>query len=58
MSARPATLDPLSHELADRIVGIVEEFGLRPEPIPKERPEPITEADLGVVCFQVVLARS
>lgn len=40
---------------ADLIVGVVEEFGLRPEPQPLDRPEPITEADLGVVCFQVVL---
>lgn len=41
---------------ANLIVGIVQEFGLRPEPLPTEQPEPITEADLGVVCFQVVLA--
>ncbi len=39
---------------ADLVVSIVEEFGLRPEPQPLDQPEPITEADLGVVCFQVV----
>lgn len=39
---------------ADLIVRVVEEFGLRPELRPVDQPEPITEADLGVICFQVV----
>ncbi|MGH2652815.1 MAG: helicase-related protein [Actinomycetota bacterium] len=39
---------------ADLIVGVVEEFGLRPEPEPVDQPSPIGEQDLGVVCFQVV----
>ncbi|HXF38066.1 MAG TPA: helicase-related protein [Actinomycetota bacterium] len=43
-------------EVADAIVEIVEELGLRPEPLAVEAGRPITEADLGVVCFQVVLA--
>lgn len=43
-------------EAAEEITSVVEEFGLRPEPIREERAEPITEADLGVVCFQVVLS--
>lgn len=41
---------------ADLIIGVVEQFGLRPEPQSIPQPEPITEADLGVVCFQAVLA--
>lgn len=45
-------------EAADRIVGVVDAFGLRPEPLSEERPEPISESDVGVVCFQVVLAGS
>lgn len=41
-------------DCARRIVDIVNQFGLRPVPLP-EAPEQITEADLGVVCYQVVL---
>ena len=41
-------------DCARRIVDIVAQFGLRPAPIPSA-PEPITEDDLGVVCYQVVL---
>ena len=40
---------------ANLVVGVVGEFGLRPAPQPLDQPEPITDADLGVVCFQVVL---
>lgn len=41
-------------ECANRIVAVVESFGLRPvEPAPM--PEPIGKEDLGVVCYQVVL---
>jgi superfamily II DNA or RNA helicase len=43
-------------DAATLIVRVVDDFGLRPEPLPDDMPEPITEADLGVVCFQVVLA--
>ncbi|MDP9343458.1 MAG: phospholipase D-like domain-containing protein [Actinomycetota bacterium] len=43
------------HELAELIVGVVDELGLRPEPPPGDPPSPITPSDLGVVCFQVVL---
>lgn len=43
-------------EAADAIVGVVSEFGLRPEAGPAEPPSPIAPADLGVVCFQVVQA--
>ena len=39
---------------ARRIVEIVERSGLRPVEPPKA-PEPITEDDIGVVCYQVVL---
>ncbi len=41
-------------DCARRITDIVQQFGLRPVPLPKA-PEPITEDDLGVVCYQVVL---
>ena len=41
-------------DCARRIVDIVAQFGLRPAPVPSA-PEPITENDLGVVCYQVVL---
>ena len=41
-------------DCARRITDIVKQFGLRPVPLPKA-PEPITEDDLGVVCYQVVL---
>ncbi len=37
-----------------RIVDIVAQFGLRPVPATRA-PDPITEDDLGVVCYQVVL---
>ena len=39
---------------ARRIIEVVSRSGLRPDPIP-QAPEPITEDDLGVVCYQVVL---
>lgn len=38
-----------------RIVGIVKEFGLRPLTA-CQTPIEITEDDLGVVCYQVVLS--
>ena len=41
-------------DCARRIVEVVTQFGLRPVPAP-QAPEPITEDDLGVVCYQVVL---
>ena len=41
-------------DCARRIVDVVAQFGLRPVPAPRA-PEPITEDDLGVVCYQVVL---
>ena len=41
-------------DCARRIIEVVERFGLRPVETP-EAPEPITEDDLGVVCYQVVL---
>ena len=41
-------------DCARRIVEVVVQFGLRPVPAPRA-PEPITEDDLGVVCYQVVL---
>ena len=37
-----------------RIIDVVERFGLRPVESPKA-PDPISEDDLGVVCYQVVL---
>ncbi len=37
-----------------RIIEVVERFGLRPIEAPPA-PEPITEDDLGVVCYQVVM---
>ena len=41
-------------DCARRIIDIVNQFGLRPVPLP-QAPEPITEDDLGVVCYQIVL---
>ena len=41
-------------DCARRIVDVVAQFGLRPVPPPRA-PDPITEDDLGVVCYQVVL---
>ena len=41
-------------DCARRIVEVVARFGLRPVETP-QAPEPITEEDLGVVCYQVVL---
>ena len=41
-------------DCARRIVEVVARFGLRPVEAP-HAPEPITEDDLGVVCYQVVL---
>ena len=43
-------------DCARRIVEVVERFGLRPIPAPKA-PEPISEYDLGVVCYQIVIPR-
>jgi hypothetical protein len=52
---RRASAEGLSAlEVANAIVEIVKELGLRPEPQAPEAGRPITEADLGVVCFQVV----
>ena len=42
-------------DCARRIVEVVARFGLRPVEAP-QAPEPITEDDLGVVCYQVVLS--
>ena len=41
-------------ECADRVRDVVERFRLRPVALP-EQPSPITEDDLGVVCYQVVV---
>ena len=41
-------------DCARQIVEVVERYGLRPAD-PPETPKPITEEDLGVVCYQVVL---
>ena len=41
-------------DCARRIIEIVAKFGLRPVETPRA-PEPITEDDLGVVCYQVIL---
>ncbi len=41
-------------DCARRIIEVVAKFGLRPVQAP-QAPEPITEDDLGVVCYQVVL---
>ena len=41
-------------DCARRIIEVVGRFGLRPVEAPRA-PEPITEDDLGVVCYQVVL---
>ncbi len=41
-------------DCARRIVDVVARFGLRPAQA-SQAPEPITEDDLGVVCYQVVL---
>ena len=41
-------------DCARRIIEVVARFGLRPVEAP-QAPEPITEEDLGVVCYQVVL---
>jgi hypothetical protein len=43
-------------EAADEIVGVVQEFGLRPEEKAAEPPTPLAPEDLGVVVFQAVLA--
>ncbi len=43
-------------DCARRIVEVVEAFGLRPVQA-SELPVAITEDDLGVVCYQVVLPR-
>ena len=44
-------------DCARRIAGVAARFGLRPVPTPPA-PAPITPEDLGVVCYQVVLARA
>ena len=41
-------------DCARRIIEVVERFGLRPVEAP-QAPEPISEDDLGVVCYQVVV---
>ena len=41
-------------DCARRTTEVVKQFGLRPVPIP-QAPDPITEDDLGVVCYQVIL---
>ena len=41
-------------DCARRIIEVVARFGLRPIEAP-QAPEPITEEDLGVVCYQVIL---
>lgn len=41
-------------DCAQRIVEVVEHYGLRPVD-PPELTQPITEDDLGVVCYQIVL---
>ena len=41
-------------DCARRITEVVETFGLRPVEAP-QAPEPITQEDLGVVCYQVIL---
>ena len=38
-----------------RIIEVVARFGLRPVQA-QQAPEPITEDDLGVVCYQVVIS--
>ena len=43
-------------DCARRIIEVVSRFGLRPVEAP-QAPEPITEDDLGVVCYQVVLPK-
>ena len=42
-------------DTADAIVEVVDQAGLRPESAVLEPGRPIDEADLGVVCFQVVV---
>ena len=44
-------------DCARRIIEVVTKFGLRPVEAPRV-PEPITEDELGVVCYQVVLPTS
>ena len=41
-------------DCARRIIEVVERFGLQPVQ-PPQAPQPITQNDLGVVCYQVVL---
>ncbi len=41
-------------DCARRIIEVVEQFGLQPVQ-PPQAPQPITQNDLGVVCYQVVL---
>ena len=53
---RAADGDLSAKDTADEIVRIVDHFGLRPETPPMEAPRPLTQTDLGVVCFQVVMA--
>lgn len=48
--------EPSPVQIADRVVEVVEAFGLRPEPPPDQPARPISEEDLAVVCYQVVLA--
>ena len=41
-------------DCARRIIDVVAQFGLRVVELPSA-PEPLTEDDLGVVCYQVVV---
>jgi hypothetical protein len=54
---------PIHRISIDALVAAMKEielksFGLRPEAPQPEPPRPLTEDDLGVVCFQVVLSGS
>jgi superfamily II DNA or RNA helicase len=42
-------------QAADEIAKVVDDFGLRPVSTDIQPPAPITEEDLGVVCYQIVL---
>lgn len=42
-------------QAAEEITNVVAEFGLRPVTTDLQPPPPVTEEDLGVVCYQVVL---
>lgn len=44
-------------QAADEIVGVVQEFGLRPEEKAAVPPAPLAPEELGVVVFQAVLTQ-